>query len=97
MGDNRCKLYAGNLPWSCDENAIRNFFGDGDVCTVKSVSIVTDRDSGRPRGFAFVELSSTEECDEAIEALNDTEMGGRRVVVSFAKEKDRGARRDSRR
>jgi hypothetical protein len=97
MGNNATKLYTGNVPWEATENDLRIFYGDGDRCTVKSVSIVADRDTGRPRGFAFVELSSTEECDEAIEELNDTEMGGRRIVVNYAKEKPRTDRRESRR
>ena len=81
------RLYVGNLPYSIDEGGLRSFFGDGvDGCQVTQVKIITDRETGRPRGFAFVELNSAEHAKKAINKLNGMELGGRTIVVNEARE-----------
>jgi len=75
------KLYVGNLPFSASDDEIRTLFGEHG--TVESVNLITDRDSGRPRGFGFVEMSSG--ADEAIQALHQKEMDGRTLNVSEAR------------
>lgn len=83
------KIYVGNLPFSASDDEIRKLFGEHG--TVESVNLITDRDSGRPRGFGFVEMSSG--ADEAIRALNQKEMDGRALNVNEARPRtDRGPR-----
>jgi RNA recognition motif-containing protein len=79
------KVYVGNLPFSVDEQQLRKLFEEGGR-EVLEVSIVTDRDTGRPRGFAFVNMASQEEAQAAINALNGYEMGGRTLTVNMARE-----------
>jgi RNA recognition motif-containing protein len=81
------KIYVGNLPFSASEDQVRDLFSaHGDVT---SVAIITDRETGRPRGFGFVEMESGAEA--AIETLNGTEMDGRNLNVNEAKPReDRG-------
>ena len=62
------KLYVGNLPFSISEDSLRELFAESG--TVESVNIITDRDTGRSKGFGFVEMSSEEEAQSAIEKLN---------------------------
>jgi RNA recognition motif-containing protein len=75
------KIYVGNLPFSASDAEIRTMFGE--FGTVESVSLITDRDTGRPRGFGFVEMSSG--ADEAIRALNSKDMDGRSLKVNEAR------------
>ena len=77
-------IYVGNLPFSTTEEEIRNLFSA--YGAVDAVSLITDRETGRLRGFGFVEMSSG--ADEAIAALNQTELGGRRLVVNLAKPRE---------
>jgi RNA recognition motif-containing protein len=85
------RLYVGNLPYNTDETSLRAFFSDGqDGIQVTQVKIVTDRETGRPRGFAFVELSNAEHAKGAIESLNGRSLGGRTIVVNEAREPARG-------
>ena len=78
-------LYVGNLPHSTTEAELRTVFQvHGDV---EKVSIVTDRETGRARGFAFVEMTNASEADKAIAALNGTELGGRTLTINEAKSK----------
>ncbi len=79
------KLYVGNLPFSVDEAQLRALFEEGGR-EVLEVNIVTDRDTGRPRGFAFVNMASQEEAQAAINALNGFELGGRTLRVNMARE-----------
>lgn len=81
------KIYVGNLPFSASEDQVRDLFSaHGDVT---SVAIITDRETGRPRGFGFIEMESGAEA--AIETLNGTEMDGRSLNVNEAKPReDRG-------
>jgi len=78
-------LYVGNLPHSTTEAELRTAFEAHG--TVDKVSIVTDRETGRARGFAFVEMTDAAEADKAIAALNGTELGGRTLTINEAKPK----------
>ena len=81
------RIYVGNLPFSATEDEIRSLFGE--YGTINEIHLVTDRDTGRPRGFGFVEMSSG--ADEAIQALHQKEMGGRALNVNEARPRqDRG-------
>ena len=73
------KIYVGNLPWTCTEEELNNLFAE--VGTVHSAAIVTDRETGRSRGFAFVEMDD-DAADQAIEKVNGTEMEGRQLNIS---------------
>ena len=81
------KIYVGNLPFSASEDELRDLFAQhGEVA---SVNLITDRETGRPRGFGFVEMESG--ADEAINALNNTSMDGRNLTVNEARPRaDRG-------
>ena len=77
------RIYVGNLSWQTDENELRETFAPyGEVV---SAQIITDRESGRSRGFAFVEMSNEAEGKAAIEAVNEKEVGGRQLKVNEAK------------
>ena len=78
-------LYVGNLPHSTTESELRTAFEAHGA--VEKVSIVTDRETGRARGFAFVEMTNASEADKAIAALNGTEMGGRTLKINEAQPK----------
>lgn len=83
------KLYVGNLAFSVDSSGLEQMFAP--YGNVESASIVTDRDSGRSRGFGFVEMSNSDEAQAAIEALNGSQQGGRALTVNEAKPReDRG-------
>ena len=84
------RLYVGNLSYDVGEDELRDLFAQ-DGRQVKDIYIVTDRQTGRPRGFAFVEMNSEEEAQAAIEALNGQEFSGRALRVNEARE--RGQRR----
>jgi RNA recognition motif-containing protein len=83
------RLYVGNLPFSADENAVRELFAQ-DGRDVTEVKMITDRDTGRPRGFGFVEMGNSEHADSAISALNGYSMDGRALTVNEAKERTSG-------
>ena len=77
------RIYVGNLSWQTDENELRCVFEPhGEVA---SAQIITDRESGRSRGFAFVEMTNDEDGKAAIEAVNNQEIGGRQLKVNEAK------------
>jgi cold-inducible RNA-binding protein len=78
-------LYVGNLPHSTTESELRTVFEAHGA--VEKVSIVTDRETGRARGFAFVEMTNASEADKAVAALNGTELGGRTLTINEAKPK----------
>jgi RNA recognition motif-containing protein len=80
------RLFVGNLPYSADEDQIRALF-EQDGRSVVDVQLITDRATGRPRGFGFVDMSSQEEADAAIRALNGQEFGGRSLTVNEARER----------
>lgn len=78
-------LYVGNLPHSTTETELRNLFAAHGA--VEKVSIVTDRETGRARGFAFVEMTDAGEAEKAIAALDGSELGGRTLKINEAKPK----------
>ena len=81
------KLYVGNIPFTSTEEELRELFGrHGDV---ERVSVITDRETGRPRGFAFVEFADASAATAAIRALDGTQLGGRALRVNEAMEKPR--------
>lgn len=81
------KLYVGNLPFSATEQELRDLFGQHG--TVDTVNVITDRETGQPRGFGFIEMS--EGADSAISALDGSDMGGRNLKVNEARPReDRG-------
>jgi RNA recognition motif-containing protein len=81
------RVFVGGLPFASGEDALRELFAaHGDV---QSVQIVTDKLTGRSRGFAFVEMSSPEEAAAAIEALNGTDLEGRTLTVNEARPQTR--------
>lgn len=77
------KLYVGNLPYSADQQFLEKKFGQ--CGTVDSVNVVADRDTGRSKGFGFIEMSSDAEAQKAIEELNGTDCDGRPMTVNEAK------------
>ncbi len=80
------KLYVGNLAFQTTTQELEQLFGQAG--TVQSASVVEDRDTGRSRGFAFVEMSSQEEATSAIEQFNGKEVGGRALKVNEAKPRE---------
>jgi RNA recognition motif-containing protein len=80
------KLYVGNLSYDVDSSALQDLFSAHG--TVDSAQIITDRDTGRSKGFGFVEMSSDAEAQAAIAALNGQEHGGRALTVNEAKPKE---------
>jgi len=77
------KLYAGNLPFSADANQLRSVFGKfGEVL---DAVVISDRDTGRSRGFGFVEMANAEETQAAISGLNGSDLDGRQLTVNLAK------------
>src|SRR5262245_15861057 len=80
------RLYVGNLPFTAVESDVRELFSQNGR-SVNEVKLITDRDTGRPRGFGFVEMASAEEADSAIRELNGKEYGGRALTVNEAKER----------
>ena len=81
------KIYIGNLPYSTDENELEQLFSQSGE--VLSVSIIKDRDTGRSKGFGFVEFKEQSASDSAISDFNGYELNGRNIKVSEAKEKSR--------
>ena len=80
------KLFVGSLPWSIDDEKLKEAFEThGNVVSAK---VVMDRATGRSRGFGFVEMGSADEANKAIKALNDSELGGRNIVVNEAKSRN---------
>ena len=76
-------IYVGNLPFNATEDQLRSAFAA--FGEVSSVNLITDRDAGQSKGFAFVEMAQNSAADSAIKGLNDTEMGGRNLKVNQAK------------
>jgi RNA recognition motif-containing protein len=83
------RLYVGNLPFSADESAVRSLFEQNER-TVTEVKLITDRDTGRPRGFGFVEMGNSEDASKAIQELNGQDFDGRALTVNEARERSGG-------
>lgn len=77
------KLFVGNISYNSTEQSLQELFSQ--VGTVESAVIITDKISGRSKGFGFVEMSSEEEAKKAIETLNEKEIDGRNITVSEAR------------
>lgn len=87
------KLYVGRLPYSMTDDELRDLFAA--YGTVESAKVIMDRDSGRSKGFGFVEMSNDEEAKAAIAALNDSQQGKMQLVVNEARpQEERPPRRD---
>ena len=82
------KLYVGNLPYSATEEELSSLFSQAGAVT--SVAIIKDRESGRSKGFAFVEMSSADEAQKAISLLHGRSLGGRDLRVSIARPREEG-------
>lgn len=80
------KLFVGSLSWDTTDESLSAFFAK--VGTVVSATVIKDKFSGRSRGFGFVEMSSEEEANQAIEQLNEQELDGRVIKVNIAKPKE---------
>ncbi len=80
------KLFVGNLPFSATQEEVSSLFAE--FGAVERVSIITDRDTGKPRGFAFVEMPQDEEAERAVAALNGKRFGGRALNVNEARPKE---------
>ncbi len=80
------KLFVGNLDFNVTENDLQDAFAA--YGTVVETNLVTDRATGRPRGFAFVTMSSPEEAQKAIDAMNGKELGGRALNVNLARPRE---------
>ncbi|KAL3696301.1 hypothetical protein R1sor_010377 [Riccia sorocarpa] len=94
-GDAATKLYVGNLPWSVHSTQVAEIFQD--FGNVELVEVIYDRESQRSRGFAFVKMSTAEEAQRAIEALDGSELDGRVLKVNFPQSgKDSSRRREER-
>jgi RNA recognition motif-containing protein len=85
-------IYVGNLPYAVDRDELRGIFSAyGEVAAAR---VVTDRETGRSKGFGFVEMPNNEEANKAIEALNNSDIGGRKAVINEARPREeRGPRR----
>ena len=79
-------IYVGNLPYSTDRDELRAVFEQ--YGEVSSARVVTDRETGRSRGYGFVEMPNAEQAQAAIEALNGKEIGGRKAVVNEARPRE---------
>ena len=82
------KLYVGNIPFQTTEGELRSLFEQHGG--VGSVNVITDRETGRPRGFAFVEMDDADAADSAMRALDGRDLGGRSLRVNEAQDKRDG-------
>lgn len=80
------KLFVGSLPWSVDDKTLQATFEEHG--TVVSAKVIKDRETGRSRGFGFVEMENSADAENAIKALNQSELSGRNIVVNEAKARD---------
>ena len=83
------KLYVGNLSWDTTEDTLRETFG-ADGRTVEEVAVITDRETGRPRGFAFITMGSQDDAQQAMDKLDGMMLDGRDIRVNEAQERPRG-------
>jgi cold-inducible RNA-binding protein len=80
------KLFIGSLPWAVDDAKLAEIFGQAG--TVVSAQVIKDRETGRSRGFGFVEMSTEEEANAAVKNLNGADIDGRKIVVNIARPRD---------
>ncbi len=86
------KLFVGSLAWATTDQNLREAFEQAG--TVESAQVITDRMSGRSKGFGFVEMATEEEAQKAIEMWNEQELDGRKIIVNEARPKEDRPRRD---
>lgn len=86
------KLYVGNLSYATTEDDLKALFSNAG--TVTSVAVIKDRETGRSKGFAFVEMSTKEEADKAVSQYNGYTLGDENLRISIARPKEEGGRRD---
>jgi RNA recognition motif-containing protein len=86
------KLFVGSLSWGVTDDMLSDFFAAAG--TVASAKVIVDRDSGRSKGFCFVEMSSDDEAKKAVDELNGKELDGRAINVSEARPREERPRRD---
>lgn len=84
--DNQMNIYIGNLPFSATEDEINTLFSA--FGQVTSVALIKDKLTGRPRGFGFVEMANADEAQKAIDGLNNSDLGGRNMVVNPARPRE---------
>ena len=82
------RLYIGNLPFSVDDHQLRTLFEEHGA--VDSATVITDRDTGRSRGFGFVEMMDDTDCRSAMQALDNTQLEGRALKVNEARPRNTG-------
>lgn len=80
------KLYVGNLSYDTTENNLRELFGQAGA--IRQISLITDKYSGQPKGFGFVEMETQSDAEKAIRMFNDHELDGRRLVVNIARPRE---------
>ncbi len=80
------KLFVGSLPYSTNDEELRELFAE--VGTVESATVIMERETGRSKGFGFVEMSSAAEAQKAVKELDGREMNGRRIVVNEARPRE---------
>ena len=80
------RLYVGNLAWSVTSDELQELFAEHG--TVESAQVISERDTGRSRGFGFVEMAAAENAEAAITALNGREVGGRALTVNEARKRE---------
>lgn len=95
QGGSKMKIYVGNLPYSVDEEKLKELFGS--FGEIEEASVIRDKFSGRSKGFGFVTLKDDEAAKKAIEEMNDKEIEGRQIKVNEAKPMDPDAPRKPRR
>ena len=86
------KLFVGSLSWNVKDDDLSQFFASAG--TVVSASVITDRDTGRSKGFGFVQMANDDDNQKAIDELNGKELDGREINVSIAKPKEDRPKRD---
>jgi cold-inducible RNA-binding protein len=80
------KLFVGSLPWAVDDQKLADLFAQ--FGTVISATVLKDRETGRSRGFGFVEMSTEEEANAAVKGLDGSDIEGRKIVVNIARPRD---------
>ncbi len=88
-------IYVGNLSWGLNQDDLEQLFAE--FGTVRSANLIEDRDTGRSKGFGFVEMENTADGENAIESLNGKEIDGRNLTVNVARPREERPRRDNNR
>lgn len=88
------RIYVGSLPYSVTETQLEGLFSPYGL--INQVDVITDKYTGQAKGFAFVEMANDEEAEQAIAALNGTELGGRTLVINEARARESGSARPGR-